>query len=501
MSLRGIGQSLRPRFDGFSRSTPLETDIPARLDRLPWSRFHMLIVVALGITWILDGLEVTVIGSLGPSLQRADTLALSPEGVGMASSAYVTGAVIGALIFGWMTDRLGRRQIFFLTLTLYVIGVGASACAWSLDSFALFRLITGLGIGGEYAAINSAIDELVPARLRGRVDLMVNGTFWAGAAVGALGSVALLNNAIVPVSIAWRLSFAIGALLGFAVLFLRAYVPESPRWLMTHRRVEEAQRIVAEVESHCAEPEGGWNAPLPTVLIYPAGSFGLVEILRFMVTTYRARTLYVLVLMGAQAFLYNAVFFTYGMVLTHYLDVPSRSVGWYIFPLALGNLCGPLLLARWFDTIGRRRMIGGSYAISAVLMFGVAMAMDAHLLTALTQTLAWSTIFFFASAAASSAYLTASELFPLEMRALAIALFYALGTLFGGAAAPVIFGHLIGTGSLSMLTMGYVFAAILMLIASIVAFIWGVDAENKSLEEIAPPLSSLRPKESGAVRA
>ncbi|GBR42964.1 major facilitator superfamily transporter [Neoasaia chiangmaiensis NBRC 101099] len=500
MSFQQIGHRFKPRFDGFSRSTPLETDIPARLDRLPWSRFHVLVVVALGITWILDGLEVTVIGSLGPSLQRADTLALTPEGVGMASSAYVVGAVIGALLFGWMTDRLGRRQIFFLTLAFYIVGVGASACAWSLDSFALFRLITGLGIGGEYAAINSAIDELVPARLRGRVDLMVNGTFWAGAALGAVGSVVLLNNSVVPVSMAWRFSFGLGAILGVAVLFLRSYVPESPRWLMTHRRVEEAQRIVAEVEARCEKPEDGRQAPLPTVLIYPAGSFGLIEILRFMVVTYRMRTLYVLVLMVAQAFLYNAVFFTYGMVLTNYLAVPSGSVGWYILPLALGNLCGPLLLARWFDTIGRRRMIGGSYAVSGVLMFVVALAMNAHLMTALTQTLAWSAIFFFASAAASSAYLTASELFPLEMRALAIALFYAMGTLFGGAAAPAIFGHLIGTGSMSMLVVGYIFAAVLMLVAAGVAFIWGVDAENKSLEEIAPPLSSLRPQDVAAIR-
>ncbi|WP_317134978.1 MFS transporter [Brytella acorum] len=476
-----------------SRAAPLRTEIPARLDRLSWSRFHMIVVVALGITWILDGLEVTVIGSLGPVLQRHDTLGLTDEGVGLASSAYVTGAVLGALLFGWMTDRLGRRQIFFLTLALYILGVGFSAMSWNLPSFALGRFITGMGIGGEYAAINSAIDELVPARLRGRVDLMVNGTFWAGAAIGALGSVALMNNSMVSVAVGWRVAFVIGALLGTGVLLLRRYVPESPRWLMTHRRVAEAEAIVKDVESHCAEPEGGWNAPLRSVLIYPAGSFGLKDFLRYMVTTYRTRTFYVLTLMIAQAFLYNAVFFTYGLVLTEYLDVPARSVGLYILPLALGNLCGPMLLARWFDTIGRRVMIGSTYAISGTLMFLVALAMQAHLLTATTQTIAWSVIFFFASAAASSAYLTASELFPLEMRALAIALFYSLGTLFGGAAAPAIFGELIGTKSLSMLVLGYVFAALLMGFASFVAFKWGVDAENKSLEDIAPPLSGLQP--------
>lgn len=493
MNVQNLVQRTVSQTESASRGSPLRTEIPARLDRLPWSRFHMIVVVALGITWILDGLEVTVIGSLGPVLQRHDTLSLTDAGVGLASSAYVTGAVLGALLFGWMTDRLGRRQIFFLTLALYILGVGFSAMSWDLPSFAVGRFITGMGIGGEYAAINSAIDELVPARLRGRVDLMVNGTFWAGAAMGALGSVVLMNNNFVSVAVGWRLAFIIGALLGIGVLLLRRYVPESPRWLMTHRRITEAEAIVKEVESHCSEPEGGWNAPLRSVLIYPAGSFGLKDFLRYMVTTYRARTFYVLTLMIAQAFLYNAVFFTYGLVLTEYLDVPAQSVGLYILPLALGNLCGPLLLARWFDTIGRRVMIGSTYAISGVLMFLVALAMQAHLLTALTQTIAWSVIFFFASAAASSAYLTASELFPLEMRALAIALFYALGTLFGGAAAPAIFGKLIGTKSLSMLVMGYIFAALLMGFASFVAFKWGVDAENKSLEDIAPPLSGLQP--------
>ncbi|GBQ15525.1 MFS transporter [Swaminathania salitolerans] len=468
---------------------PLETDIPARLDRLPWSRFHMLVVMALGITWILDGLEVTVIGSLAPSLQRGDTLGLSADGIGFASSAYVAGAVLGALIFGWMTDRLGRKQIFFLTLALYVVGVGASALSWGLGSFAIARFVTGMGIGGEYSAINSAIDELVPARLRGRVDVMVNGTFWAGAAFGALGSVWLLNTGLIPVWLAWRLAFALGALLGVAVLLLRAFVPESPRWLMTHRRVAEAESIVARVEARCPAPAEGRGQPLHKVLIYPAGAFSPLDMIRIMARHYRSRSLYVLVLMISQAFLYNAVFFTYGMVLTRYHDVPAEAVGWYILPLALGNLIGPLVLARGFDSWGRRRMIASSYAISGILMGLVAWAMGAHILTATTQTLAWCGIFFFASAAASSAYLTASELFPLEMRAFAIAIFYAVGTLFGGVAAPLIFGHLIGTGRLSLLLMGYGVAALLMIVASIVAWIWGVDAENRSLEEVAPPLS------------
>jgi len=473
------------------RTDPFRTAIPARLDRLPWSRFHMLVILALGITWILDGLEVTIVGTLGPILQRADTLALTTSEVGAASSAYVAGAVAGALFFGWLTDRVGRKQIFFLTLGLYVIGVGLSAASWNFASFAAFRFITGLGIGGEYAAINSAIDELMPARLRGRVDLIVNATFWAGAAFGAIGSMTLLNQGGMNIATAWRAIFAIGALLGLGILFLRSYVPESPRWLMTHGHHEEAERIVGEIETRCHLPDAATTA-LPHVTIYPAGSFGLIEVLLIMITQYRTRTIYVLVLMIAQAFLYNAVFFTYGMVLTHYDSVSPRQIGWYILPLAIGNLLGPILLGTWFDTIGRRRMIAFSYGLSGILMLAVAAFFAEGDLGALTQTLSWMLIFFFASAAASSAYLTASEIFPLEMRALAIALFYALGTLFGGVAAPWIFGALIDHGHPASLALGYTIAATLMLLAAALAIIWGIDAEGRSLEDIAPPLSSFQ---------
>jgi len=471
-----------------SRPQAIRTSIPARLDRLEWSRFHMLVIVALGVTWILDGLEVTIVGSIGPLLQRADTLALNAAQVGAAASAYVAGAVVGALVFGWMTDRAGRKQIFFLTLGLYVVGVGASGLSWDFTSFAVCRFLTGLGIGGEYAAINSAIDELVPARLRGRVDLIVNGTFWLGAAIGAAASMGVLRSGTMSVSVAWRVMFVIGAVLGLAVVFMRVWVPESPRWLMTHGRIEEAERIVDGIAAKC--PVAGGPRTLPTVLIYPAGAFGLREVLGIMVTRYRARTAYVLVLMVAQAFLYNAVFFTYGMVLTQYDHVAAGDVGLYIFPLAIGNLLGPVLLGSLFDTIGRRRMICASYGISGVLMLVVAWMFATGVLGALSQTLAWSGIFFFASAAASSAYLTASEIFPVEMRALAIALFYALGTLFGGVAAPYLFGLLISVGGLGPLAFGYAMSAVLMLVAALVALVWGVDAEGRSLEEVAPPLSS-----------
>jgi len=449
----------------------------------------MLVIVALGITWILDGLEVTIVGSIGPLLQRADTLALTASQVGAAASAYVAGAVVGALIFGWMTDRAGRKQIFFLTLGLYVVGVGASALSWDFLSFAVCRFITGLGIGGEYAAINSAIDELVPARLRGRVDLIVNGTFWLGAAIGAAASMGVLRSEMMSVTLAWRLMFLMGAVLGLAVVFMRVWVPESPRWLMTHGRIEEAESIVSGIEARC-EHDGRDARPLPSILIYPAGAFGLWEVLTIMITRYRSRTAYVLVLMVAQAFLYNAVFFTYGMVLTNYDHVLPEDIGLYIFPLAIGNLLGPILLGSLFDTIGRRRMICASYGLSGMMMLVVAWMFASNELGALSQTLAWSAIFFFASAAASSAYLTASEVFPVEMRALAIALFYALGTLFGGVGAPYLFGLLIGEGGLGPLAFGYAVSALLMLCAAIVALVWGVDAEGRSLEDVAPPLSS-----------
>jgi MFS family permease len=470
---------------------PVRTDIPARLDRLPWSKFHVLIVAALGITWVLDGLEVTIVGSIGPILQDKRTLGLAAQDIGTVASFYVVGAVIGALGFGWLTDRFGRRLIFNVTLAIYLLGVLASAFSWDFWSFAIFRLVTGLGIGGEYAAINSAIDELIPARLRGRIDLMVNGSYWAGAAAGAGASLLLLGGTLVSVDLGWRLGFGIGAALGLFILLLRRWVPESPRWLVTHGRHAEAEKTVADIERRAeeggAQPEPKDDGDMLTV--HPRESFGFGLIFGTMLGKHRGRSALALVLMTAQAFLFNAVFFTYGLVLSVYYHVPNESVGAYILPMTLGNFCGPLLLGRFFDTIGRRKMIGGTYALSGVLLLATAALFGAGLLTAVTQTICWVAIFFVASAAASAAYLTASEIFPLETRALAIAVFYALGTLIGGVTAPALFGWLIGTGSTWALAGGYALSAVLMLVAAGTEFRLGIDAEGKSLESIAEPLS------------
>jgi MFS family permease len=469
----------------------IETDIPARLDRLPWSRFHILIVVALGITWVLDGLEVTIVGSIGPMLQDKGTLGLTPQQIGGMASAYVAGAVAGALFFGWLTDRFGRRLVFNITLGIYVLGVLASACAWDFGSLAAFRVLTGLGIGGEYAAINSAIDELIPARLRGRIDMMVNGSYWAGAALGAGASLLLLGGALVGPDLGWRLGFGIGGILGLGILILRRFVPESPRWLVTHGRVDEAEKTLAEVEKRVSDTDGGKKMPPAEgkLTVHPRKNFGFGLIFQAMLGKYRARSFLAFSLMAAQAFLFNAVFFTYGLVLTKAYHVPDNRIGIYILPLALGNLMGPLCLGHLFDSVGRRKMIAGTYGLSGVLMAATGYAFHDGMLDAQTQTWCWVAIFFVASAAASSAYLTASEIFPLETRALAIAMFYALGTLVGGVAAPLLFGHLIEAG-VKQVAWGYGVAALLMIGAAVVEAIHGIDAEGKSLESIANPLSA-----------
>jgi MFS family permease len=471
--------------------TAIETDIPARLDRLPWSRFHLLVVTALGVTWILDGLEVTIVGAIGPVLQSRDTLALSATQVGTTASAYVVGAVIGALLFGWLTDRLGRRFVFYVTLAVYLVGVMLSSLSWSFASFAVFRAITGLGIGGEYAAINSAIDELIPARLRGRIDLIVNGSFWVGAAAGSGASLLFLDPNLLAPDVGWRLGFAVGGVLGLGILLMRRHVPESPRWLVTHGWGEQAEATVADIEQRVTADT---RAPLPPadgrLTVHPRKTFGFGLIFRAMLGKYRARSALALALMVAQAFLFNAVFFSYGLVLAKYHGVGETTTGLYLLPLAASNFLGPLVLGHFFDTVGRRVMIAGTYAVSAVLLVVTALIFGFDGFTAWTQTLAWMLIFFFASAAASSAYLTASEIFPLETRALAIAIFYALGTAIGGSSAPALFGYLIGTGSIWALSAGYIVAAVLMAGAAVAEALWGVDAEGQPLESIAGPLSS-----------
>ncbi|HYZ21661.1 MAG TPA: MFS transporter [Rhodopila sp.] len=464
----------------------IRTDIPARMDRLPWSRFHLLVVIALGVTWVLDGLEVTIVGSIGPILKDRQTLALTDQQVGLVAAFYVGGAVTGALLFGWLTDRFGRRLIFNLTLGIYMAGVLASACAWNFISFALFNCVTGLGIGGEYSAINSAIDELIPARLRGRIDLIVNGSYWAGAACGAGASLLLLSGRLVGVNIGWRLPFAIGAVLSGAILYLRRFVPESPRWQVTHGRDDEAKRTVSDIEHKIG---GQLPPPKGTLEVHPRKVFGFGLILGSMLGRNRGRSFLALMLMVAQAFLFNAVFFTYGLVLSRFYHIEEARVGIYILPLAAGNFLGPLVLGHLFDTIGRKKMIAGTYGVAGILLAAVAVLFGAGWLSAWSQTACWMAIFFIASAAASSAYLTASEIFPLETRAMAIALFYAIGTLIGGVSAPALFGQLIGTGNAWVLAGGYAGAAALMIAAAACEVFLGVEAAGKSLEDVAQPLS------------
>lgn len=471
------------------QSAIVDTDIPARLDRLPWSRFHTLVVVALGITWIFDGLEVTLAGALSGALKQSPTLQFTNTDIGIVGSAYLAGAVLGALFFGWLTDRLGRKKLFFITLSVYLAATAATALSWNLWTFALFRFFTGAGIGGEYAAINSTIQELIPARYRGWIDLCINGSFWIGAAIGAVGSIILLDPSFIDPEFGWRLAFLIGAALGLVIFAMRFWIPESPRWLMTHGRALEAEQIVSDIEAR-----SGSALPkeiLPRVRLRTRRSTPLAEVARTLFQTYRPRAAVGLALMASQAFFYNAIFFTYALVLTDFYGIPSERVGWYILPFALGNVAGPILLGRLFDTVGRRRMIAFTYAMSGLLLAVTGYLFMRGTLSVETQTIAWMIVFFFASTAASSAYLTVSETFPLEIRALAIAIFYAVGTGIGGVAGPLLFGALIDTGSRTSVFGGYLFASVLMIGAAMIAFRYCVSAECKPLEQVARPLAFL----------
>ncbi|MDB5367686.1 MAG: transporter [Rhodospirillales bacterium] len=464
----------------------LTTDVPARLDRLPFAAFHRRVIVALGVTWILDGLEVTLAGTLASALQESPSLQFNATDIGLANGAYLAGAVIGALVFGQLADRFGRKRLFTVTLLVYLIATAATGLSWNLSSFALFRFFTGAGIGGEYAAINSAIQELIPARLRGRVDLAVNGSFWAGAALGAIGSLTLLSPATLGVEFGWRACFLIGALLGLVVLRLRRYLPESPRWLMTHGRAAEAHDVVAAIER-----EIGTDLPpaIGTVRLHDDRRATLADAARVLLLHHRRRALVAISLMVAQAFFYNAIFFSWALVLTRFYQVPGDRVGWYLLPFCAGNVAGPLLLGPLFDRVGRRVMIAVTYALSGILLLivGALFARDAFGATGLAVGLA--IVFFVASAAASSAYLTVGETFPLELRALTIAIFYAAGTGLGGVAAPILFGRLIAGGSRMEVFGGYTLGAVLMLAAAAVVARWGVDAERRSLEDVTRPLS------------
>lgn len=481
--------------DGVQASSPVfRTNVPARMDRLPWSRWHWLVITALGITWILDGLEVTIVGAIASVLTEPDTLHLSAIDVGNAATAYLIGAVGGALLFGRLTDMWGRKRLFMITLGIYLVATVLTAFSLNFWMFAFFRMLTGAGIGGEYAAINSAIDELIPARVRGWTDLAINGSWWWGTLFGSLATVVLLDPHFLPHNIGWRLCFGLGAILGLAVLIVRKYVPESPRWLMMHGRIQEADQVVGQIEQEVMREEGLRELPPPEgeITIRPRGAVTFREIAHTMFRVYPKRAVLGFTMMVSQAFLYNAIFFTYALVLTTFYKVPSGSVGWYIIPFAIGNILGPWTIGRLFDTWGRRQMIALTYGVSGILLALTGYLFLIGVLNAVTQTICWSIIFFFASAGASSAYLTVSEVFPLELRAMAIAFFYAVGTAAGGVLAPTLFAALIGTGKPVNVFYGDLFGAALMLITVPVVLFFGVAAERKPLESIADPLSLER---------
>ena len=434
---------------------------------------------------------MTLAGALSGELKQSGALNLSNAQVGLAGSLYLAGAVLGAFFFGWLTDRLGRKKLFTITLAVYLLATAATGLSWSAGSFMLFRFLTGAGIGGEYTAINSTIQELIPARLRGWTDLLVNGSFWIGAAMGAGGSVVLLNPAFINPALGWRLAFLIGTAIGLIILLMRRWIPESPRWLMTHGFAREADAVVGESEARLGDKPDMAARRQPPVRLRMRDHTPLAEVARALFETYRQRTLVGLLLMAAQAFFYNAIFFTYALILTDFYAIPADRIGWYILPFAAGNVLGPVLLGRFFDTIGRKTMIASTYAASAVLLAAVGYLFAQNLFTVQTLTAAWMIVFFFASSAASSAYLTVSEIFPLEIRALAIAFFYAIGTGVGGVAGPLLLGSLIETGSRGRVAIGYAIGSALMLSAAAAEALWGVAAERKSLESVARPLSFI----------
>ncbi|KAB7783383.1 MFS transporter [Methylorubrum populi] len=491
MTSRAEGQAGAVAPERVAAGTVIDTDISARLDRLPFGRFHTLVIVALGITWVLDGLEVTLAGALVGALRKAP-MSFTEFDVGLAASSYLIGAVTGAVGFGWLTDRIGRKKLFFITLALYLMATAATGLSWNIWSFCLFRFLTGAGIGGEYTAINSTIQELIPARVRGWTDLVINGSFWIGAALGSFLSIALLRPEWIDPAWGWRIAFFVGGGIGLVILLLRTWIPESPRWLVTHGYAAEADRVVTGIEKRFTDE--GITLPPPDasrrLRLKVRSHTPLAEVAQAMFVTSRRQTVVGLALMIAQAFFYNALFFTYALVLERFYDVPGGDVGWYLLPFALGSFLGPLLLGRLFDTVGRRPMIAATYGISAVLLAVVGLVFRADLLGPWGQTVAWMGVFFFASAAASSAYLTVAETFPLEIRALAIAAFYAIGTGIGGVSGPLLFGTLVETGSRDLVLVGYLIGAALMAVAAVVGAIWGTAAEGKSLEDVSKPLAS-----------
>jgi MFS family permease len=470
----------------------LRTDVPARLDRLPWSRWHWMIVVGLGTVWVLDGLEVTIVGNLSGRLaEKGSGLPITQSQVtGVGAAMYVLGACLGALFFGWLTDRFGRRKLFMITLGVYLFGTAMTALSFHAWWFFLFRFITGAGIGGEYAAINSAIDELIPARYRGRVDIVINGTYWAGAAFGALLTVPLLTQ--LPVGWGWRVAFGMGVVLGLVILLVRRNVPESPRWLFIHGRGREAEELVKSVEEIVEREDHVVLEPVDEYIeIHPRKRIGFVQIAKTLIRDYPRRSALGLALFIGQAFLYNAITFGYAQILQTFFNVPPGHTGYYFAVIAVGNLLGPLLLAPLFDIWGRKVMITGTYVLSGVLLLVTAWLFGRGALSATTMTACWCVVLFFASAGASAAYLTVSEIFPMETRALAIAFFYAVGTAAGGITGPLIFANLVGTGKVGDTVLAFVIGAVLMILAGLVELALGVKAERRSLESLATPLSAV----------
>jgi MFS family permease len=468
--------------------------IPARIDRLPWSPFHTRMVVALGVAWILDGLEITVASSVVGVLTQSDTLHLSSTEAGLIATVYLVGEVIGALYFGHLSDKLGRRRLFIMTLAVYLVGSGLTALTlghgvgW-VGFLYLTRFVAGMGIGGEYAAINSAIDEMIPARYRGRVDIAVNGTYWAGAILGTLGTFIFLN--VMSPAVGWRLAFLVGPVLGLVIIFVRRHLPESPRWQLMHGRAREAEESITFIE-HEVEHGGRTLPPVDparAIELQPTDDIGYAALTRVLFRDYPKRSIYGASLMITQSFLYNAIFFTYTLVLERFYGVGANNAPLFLIAFAVGNLAGPLLLGHLFDTVGRKQMIAGTYLASGLLLALTAVLFEAGALNAVTQTIAWCVIFFFASAGASAAYLTVSEIFPLEVRAKAIAVFFAIAQCFG-ALGPVLYGALIGDGSQpTRLFLGYLLGAVVMIAGGLVTVFLGVAAERRSLEDIAAPLA------------
>src|ERR1700733_9241383 len=504
---RGAGRTRGSRMTSKSAvettdSPSIRSLIPARIDRLPWSRFHTRLVTALGVAWILDGLEITIASNVGPDLTQKATLHMSTSGVADIATWYLVGQVIGALFFGRLSDKLGRKNLFMITLGVYLVGSGLTAATQAGHGWVVFlyatRVLAGAGIGGEYAAINSAIDEMIPAKYRGRIDLAVNGTYWAGALLGTAVTLYLLNH--VTPDWGWRIAYLVGPVLALVIIFVRRNLPESPRWQIMHGRQAEAEASIREIEEHVEATKG----PLPPVdeskelEITPTRQIGYLRLLVTLFRTYPSRSFLVFMLMSTQSFLYNAIFFTYGLVLEFFFHVKATDTAYYFFAFAAGHLLGPLTIGRVFGTVGRRKMISGPYLLSGILLLIVSFLFKNGSLNATTLTLCWAVIFFFASAGASAGYLTASEVFPLEVRAKAIAVFFAIAQCFG-AFGSAWYGHLIGTGQdRGTLFVGYLVGAIAMMLGGLTAVFFAVDAEGKSLEDIARPLSVIA-KPPGAI--